>query len=468
MSEDQGTQTENAEENDFRLLEVEIDTLTKVKVVEQVDEETGEVSLSAVFDPSKLKSRLKATNIILAPDGSVVYPQSLYLVSKLRGEGKVKDTGSIAKALLTFTRWLDSTHHIQHDEQGNEIPPQYLTYKSLSKYEEEGAPWLFAEFLLANCRHRNSDGGEAWALSTARSYMNTVIAFYKWMQKYGYLKNDSENVVTHYSKVKTGIKDDYNQYDMLAHTKSNKPREIEVSNIMKMFPKAESTKPHRKLKPLSPEHQEIFEKYVTKLPEPFPLMFRLAKSTGTRIDELGNFPAHQIGKVEAEGLDVVPINITITKFSKSRTLEVPVDIYEELEIYLFSKQRLKNVDKRNKLRESKGDLDTTDYLFISNKGTPYSLGTLEKHFNNLRQIIMIEHPDWYYRPHDLRATFATNWLRDEAEVREVGYDFLMDELAELMGHEDTSTTEKYVKFMNEKVSKLSAARRKNNKLNGGL
>ncbi|NMU27037.1 site-specific integrase, partial [Vibrio parahaemolyticus] len=136
-----------------RLLEINIDTLAKIKLTEQVSNDTGEITVAVSLDPPLSKSRLKKTKIILSPDGIVVYPQSLYLVSKLRGEAAVKDTGSIAKGLLAYTRYLDSTYYTQHDEDGNEIPPEYLTYKTLSKYEEEGAPWLFAEFLLANCNN---------------------------------------------------------------------------------------------------------------------------------------------------------------------------------------------------------------------------------------------------------------------------------------------------------------------------
>ena len=91
-------------------------------------------------------------------------------------EGKVKDTGSIAKGLLAFTRFLDSTCVEQEDEDGNIIPPEYLNYKSLTNYEEEGAPWRFAEFLLAHCNNiEGANGDEACSLSTARSYMSAVI-----------------------------------------------------------------------------------------------------------------------------------------------------------------------------------------------------------------------------------------------------------------------------------------------------
>lgn len=453
-------------EEDFRLIEIEVDTLAKLEYTEQVNEDTSEVVLSPTLKLSKLKSPHKKTKIILAPDSTIVYPQSLYLVSRLSGQGKIKDTDSIAKALLAYSRFLDSTHSETKDVNGDIIPPEYLTYKSLSKHEEEGAPWRFAQFLLLNTRHRSSEGDEVFALSTAKSYMNSVIGFYKWLQRFAYIKNDQNNVVTYFSQITMETDYGRTQHDILAHTKSNKPRQVDMSNIMQIFPRADSTPSYKKLKPMTLEHHSLFDKYINDLPVPFSLMFRLAIKTGTRIDELCHFPAHQIGNIDASGLDVIPFQITVTKFNKPRIIEVPIDIYEELEIYKFSKKQINNTSKRDNLIGSE-NIDSSDYLFLSNKGRFYSEKTLEKHFSNLRKSIINIDSSWYYKVHDLRSTYATNWLRNEASEREVGYDFLMSELANLMGHESTATTEKYVKLMNENYSQRSAARRKNNKINGG-
>ncbi|MEZ8270100.1 tyrosine-type recombinase/integrase [Vibrio splendidus] len=452
--------------DDYRLLSIEVDTLAKLRISTNINTESGEVTYSPYLSPSYLESRLKKTDIIIAPDGTVVYPQSLYLVSKLRGEEKVKDTGPIAKGLLAFTRYLDSTHHYQVDENGVEIPPEYLTYKTLSKYEEEGAPWRFAEFLLANCNNiEGANGNEAFSLSTARSYMSAVIGFYKWMQKYGYIKNNDQNVVTHYT---TGtVHQELNQHDMLAHTKSGSKRTYETSNIMRMFPKKENTPAHKKLKPIPPEHKALFNEHATSLPKSTELIYRLCTDAGLRIDEAIHFPAHDIGKADYSDLDTVPIKITRTKGSKERTVDIPITLYEELEIYKESYARLKNLNKRNELVPSGEKLDTVDYLFLSNKGTPYSVNTLETHFSNLRKQIREVNSSWYYRIHDFRSTFATHWLWKESKERDVGYDYLMGELAQLMGHASTSTTEKYIKYMNKLDDQISMAKSKNRKINGG-
>lgn len=453
--------------DDFRLLKTNIDTLAKIKLTEQVSNNTGEFTINASLEPSLLKSRLKKTKIILSPDGTVVYPQSLYLVSKLRGEGAVKDTGSIAKGLLAFTRFLDSTHYTQHDEDGNEIPPEYLTYKTLSRYEEEGAPWRFAEHLLENCRVKpDSVGDEAYSLSAAKSYMGAVIGFYKWMQKYGYLKNDDAHIVTHYSKG-TFLHEDYDQYDMLAHTKPRGKRIYEISNIMKMFPKNDQTPAYKKLKPMTFDHKELFYEHIDTLPKPISLMLRLCEQSGLRIDEATHFPAHSIGHNDFSELDVVPIHITHTKGTKPRTVEIPIALYEELEQYKESNQRQKNLTRREKLIDSKEEPNTADYLFVSNKGRPYTENTLEVHFGVLRKRLRAIDPTWYYRIHDLRSTYATHWLWNESQERQVAYEYLMDELALLMGHSSTATTEKYIKFMNKLDEQLRVAKNKNNKINKG-
>ena len=451
--------------DDYLLLPIEVDTLAKLKISASINTESGEVTNSPYLSPSNLESRLKKTNIIIAPDGTIVYPQSLYLVSKLRGEEAVKDTGSIAKGLLAFTRYLDSTHYSQVDEDSNEISPEYITYKTLSKYEEEGAPWRFATFLLANCNNiEGANGDEAFSLSTARSYMSAVIGFYKWMQKYGYIKNDDQNVVTHYTAGTAN--QELNQHDMLAHTKSGSRRNYESSNIMKRFPKKENTPAHKKLKPMHPEHKALFNEHVNSLPKATGLIFRLCVEAGLRIDEAIYFPAHDIGKADYSDLDLVPIKITRTKGSKPRTVEIPIELYEELEIYKESNARLKNINKRDELAQSGEMLDTVEYLFISNKGIPYSGNTLETHFSNLRKKIREIDSTWYYRIHDLRSTFATHWLWDESRKRQVTYDFLMDELKELMGHSSTSITEKYIKYMNKLDDQISMAKTKNRKING--
>nr|WP_239480538.1 site-specific integrase [Parashewanella hymeniacidonis] len=215
------------------------------------------------------------------------------------------------------------------------------------------------------------------------------------------------------------------------------------------------------------EHKELFSQHIRTLPKAASLILRLCEKAGLRIDEATHFPARDIGNKDFSGLDVVPLTITHTKGSKPRTIEIPLALYEELEQFKECIQRQKNLTRRKDLINSKEELDTTEYLFLSNKGRPYTENTLEAHFSKLRLRIRAIEPDWYYRIHDLRSTYATHWLWREFRERQVAYEYLMDELASLMGHSSTATTEKYIKFMNKLDDQLRVAMNKNNKINGG-
>ena len=431
--------------SDFRLVKTEINTLSKIQFV--VEDGTGEIVPQLITGDHK--QYIRAVQLLLDPDGCLVYPQSLYIMSKLRGEGRVKNTKTHEQAMLLFTRWLDLAGMI---------------YTDLTEYEEEGAPWQFATFLLENIRKIKTDGSESdgmYSINTARAYMGVVINFYGWLMYNRYMEISDDKVVCTFFK--HTIKAKQSQHDMLAHIKSGSI-DIQMNSILKRFPKVESTPADKKLKPLSPDDESIFDQYVENLEKPFPLMFRLAKATGLRIYELATFPAAKINEIIYDKLEEASFLISAdngchTKFSKPRTIEIPTDIFSELEAYYYSNERTKYLTKCVLEHEP---------LFLSNKGKPYADNTLATHFGKLRNAIRADHPHWYYRVHDLRSTFATNWMEAETAKRGVSrYEFLMDELADLMGHESTATTEKYVKYLNRRKSQLAVAKKKNNRIQRG-
>ena len=74
MKQNQGKANNDIYE-DYRLISIEVDTLAKIKISECVDNVTGEITLTPYLSKSNLPSRHKKTDIIIAPDGSVVYPR---------------------------------------------------------------------------------------------------------------------------------------------------------------------------------------------------------------------------------------------------------------------------------------------------------------------------------------------------------------------------------------------------------
>ena len=75
--------------------------------------------------------------------------------------------------------------------------------------------------------------------------------------------------------------------------------------------------------------------------------------------------------------------------------------------------------------------------------------------------LLSKKPLWYYRFHDLRATFATNWLRLNQQTRNTTFEFLFQELKKLMGHELNTDTQKYIDFVNHFDVFVDASARRN-------
>ncbi|EGQ8307308.1 site-specific integrase [Vibrio parahaemolyticus] len=429
---------------EFRLIKTKLNTLNKIQFVLQ--EDTSEIIPELAT--ASHDQYIKEVQLILDPDGCLVYPQSLYIMSKLRGRNAVKNTKTHEQAMLLYTRWLNLVG---------------MSYTDLTEYEEEGAPWQFSTFLLENIRKVNPDGSTteaAYSVNTARAYMGVVLNFYSWLINNRYLPLSKDKVVCSFFDVKTNSGQP--QHDILAHTNSGRGHYVQTNSILRRFPRTESTSTDKKLKPMTVEDEAIFDQYVNRLEKPFPLMFWLAKATGLRAYELATFPAAKISEFAYEVLEKVQFHISPdngchTKFSKPRTIEIPVDIFSELEAYYYSNERMENLEKCELYHEP---------LFPSNKGRPYATNTLSKQFEKLRELIRTDHPYWYYREHDLRSTFATSWMKNESEKRVVSYDFLIDELADLMGHKNTSTTEKYVNYLNRRKSQLAVAKKKNNLIQG--
>lgn len=407
----------------------------------KVDESTGEI-ISYVRPSGEPEKYTKQFDAIFH-DGRPVIPQNLYIMSRLRyrHERELKDTTTLTYALLLYTRWLDR---------------EGLNYDHLSEFQELGAPWLFASYLLENIGNDDNQ----YALSTARVYMQYVIAFYSYLHREQIVPQSEEKVACHfYQKICGGSRDPDN--DMLAHIKDDHDTIVQVSSIMDRFEKHQEIRAHKKLKPLTPDDKGIFHKYLKMEKKPLPLMFRLAEEAGLRQGEFVTFPTKGLTELVVDGLGFVKYKIgpatngCMTKFSKSRTIEISEDLYNDLISYYYSKDRADNKKGR------KFNDDEFEPLFLSRKGRAYKKKTIEKYFELLRKRIREDHPDWYYRTHDLRSTFATEWLETASRERSVSYRYLLDELKDLMGHKNSATTEKYIEFSEVRNDQLAMAKRKN-------
>ncbi|MBF4312148.1 site-specific integrase, partial [Vibrio anguillarum] len=75
-----------------------------------------------------------------------------------------------------------------------------------------------------------------------------------------------------------------------------------------------------------------------------------------------------------------------------------------------------------------------NHLFVQSNGSIYAPNTIQKHVEAVRNDLIISGLDIYFATHDLRATFATDWLYNKYIETGKPFEALMSELADLMGH----------------------------------
>ncbi|TXH98220.1 MAG: hypothetical protein E6Q75_02035 [Rheinheimera sp.] len=456
--------------------------------------ETGEVELAI----KKSNSEPSELSIIVQPNGLPLEPHNQYLHYRLK-EG-AKSTSPEANALLSFQNFI-SAYNKNHNGQPK-------SYQSLTSDPKEGIVWLYVDYLLDNIKQICPATGQVlknpsgYSLSTAMTYTDVVISFYKWLHRSGlfFITRDRKPFAIEEVTVRKSEK--INQHDILAHTKiRNKVIYVQTTDLKKRFPKVQSSQPHQLLKPMIENHKDIFLDHIKSWPrrgqnKTYSLMYRLAVETGLRVKELVTFPAigihHPTSDAESIPFRIGPLNGCRTKFDKQRNISIPYELLLELNEYLHSEQRKKLLTKRVKnlkkqhekdirarlkvhyinggtedsfeterFEESLHQSQDVQYLFVNASGLPYSDKSLQKKLSTIRSHIQETHPQWYYRMQDLRSTFATHWLKREATRRQMVFDLLLSELADLMGHADTSTTQKYINYMNDRVARLMYASRKN-------
>ncbi|ELA7286606.1 site-specific integrase [Vibrio parahaemolyticus] len=376
--------------------------------------------------------------------GRNVIPANLYIRSKARFSSDEKTLKDYAQALLAFYRYM-SIYGFNIYDVGSE--------------KENGVVYKFRDFLLENLK-REVDGElqGIYAPSTASSYILKVVDFYNFMNASKIVEFSDSFIPFEYKTKSIQKRNSVRRNNRkLGHLERDINKiVVNTTELTKPFGKKQAVAPHKKLTPMTEDDKAIFiEALGDDFSEPKNLMLKLAVESGLRLEEFVTFP---LSEVKAPQADIVKCTIgevrngCRTKFNKERTIEVPYEIMNELNQYRLSVARN---NARNK------SLVPHNCLFVKSDGYPYSTNTLEKHFEEIRLKIRKIYPRWYYTVQDLRATFATHWLYSKHLETGMPFDALMEDLKELMGHVDTSTTDKYVKYMNTQENWFKFARLQN-------
>ncbi|MDE1318236.1 site-specific integrase [Vibrio aestuarianus] len=401
-------------------------------------------------------------------NGWLVFPANLYLHHLASTTNEQSTLNTHAQALLLFYRFLSLPSNDNHKP---------TSIYDCSRDVENGAVYAFRDFMLKNLKKDIEVDGKLitkglWEPSTAATYVSVIIRFYQFMNNQRIIRITKEFVPFEYIEKRVPINSrSYNkEHDSRSHTKSNSRKEIivQTTTLLKPF-KGErvKAKSSHKLTPMLEDQKRIFYEHL-KLNGNFEaadevkdLMLYLATETGLRLEELVTFPC---SAVVYPTLDETPVllsptrNGCMTKFDKARTITIPKDVMNLLFKYKTSAARK---------RALSNSLIKHNCLFVMrSEGRHYSPNTIEKHFEKIRNKIRSvtankDYSNWYFTVHDTRATFATNWIYVQVLTRNLLPTFLLDELAELMGHEDTSITSKYIKYMENDKNWKEFAHRKN-------
>ncbi|EHR5321332.1 site-specific integrase [Vibrio parahaemolyticus] len=413
------------------------------------------------------KSFIHTIPILIDPDGNNVVPVNLYLHSLLFDPdvSSVKTIESHANALLSFYRWMsmEIPAHI-HPRTGAVVEEKLpLTIYDCTEKVEESPVVRYRDYLSENLYTVDENGKIGGSPSSASNYVLRVVAYYSFLHRQRIVPLSKTFRPFDYKtkRVRKKNKKKSAQHDMLSHLNPYGNNEIIVYTTGLTKPFKNKEKPQdadiRELRPLREDEKQAFYQYidVENSTDTKDLMLYLKTETGLRVEELITFPESIVDKPKSKVIKVQigeEVNGCITKYRKVRTIEIPDYVMDLLYEYKLSKARTLAIQS-GLLRHGR--------LFVKSNGDIYATNTIQKYVEDIRNNLIMKGLNIYFSAHDLRATFATDWLYDKHMKTGKPFEALLSELAKLMGHDKTTTTQKYVNYMNDDKTWSEFAQRKN-------
>ncbi|TMP38288.1 integrase [Pseudoalteromonas rubra] len=276
--------------------------------------------------------------------------------------------------------------------------------------------------------------------STANLYLKHVVQFYIWAIEESEIEINDEKA-TPFTIQFVSIK----RSDKLAHLKPKFV--VQTSDLKIRVPK----KPESGLNPLTSESLLTFSNKLKTEPIEFKLMCALALLSGLRKSEACSFTQEALDSAIPTSdertryiLTVGPSTGVNTKYNKNREIEASATLICKLRDYSISERRLKKVQKL----KVRGQYEP---LFISQYGNQTSPGTLGARWSDFRKDINCTLNNFNYSFHDLRSTYATYRLNDLLDAG-LGVGQSLDCLMSWMGHNQESTTMKYIRYLKKKTA----------------
>lgn len=383
---------------------------------------------------------------------------TLFILSQLECETQPVMATFHARAddLGAFKEWLDS-----------QDKPEELLF-NFPKLKLRRTTYRFRGFLQQQIRAREIGA------TTAKRRMGTLISFYKWLISNNYFTPDYPTW-------------EEKEYQLSFKTADGQrfSKTVVSTDLSISTPKAENDfdgtiQDGGKLRPLSGKEQEwLLEAAEAKSNSEYLLLQLFMLGTGARIESACTLrtrhfsnpaPAYSknpAGEDEVYRLKAGPGTGIETKNSKSGTFQVPRALYELLHTYAFSRR----AELRRQRYFAKHGEHPDIYLFLTKQGSPYYIAKEEsqrfnpdlnrryaKNGQPIRQFIK-DHAipyvcrkydqNFFYRPHDLRASFGMNMTEELTKQVEEGKITLHKArliVKDLMWHKSGATTDLYLDY----------------------
>lgn len=342
----------------------------------------------------------------------------------LRGGVTVQTLKSVANSLRGFLGWLAET--------GTDWRETSAVADS-----ERAKSWLPAYRFRSHLISR-VEADDIWR-DTANLYISHVRQFYEWAVRTERIRR----IPFKYKLVPIKKPRMDGSFDLLFDAPRGGPKAMMVQTSDLAIPKKYKSKSDAmddELTPYSLQELNCFfgSKHMKLAGRR--LWAQLAHACGLRAHEVTSLPEDVVVQPSKSGPKVFPVRV-LGKGNKERTILVPTFLMEALYRYKNSDERLR--------RAAKWDLehgsDSGRPLFLNRSGERIKSASLTNLTSCVARELAADGVDFRRSFHDLRATFATTLARFMLE-RNMPIGFIQYKLMALLGHENFSTTLKYINF----------------------
>jgi integrase len=369
-----------------------------------------------IYSAQYMEDSYSQMPVVIRGDGSPWTEANLYLISRIEDalEPNMDTISCIATDLVDYCRFLED-HSLEYL-----FFPRKKSLRVTYRYRRELCRQIDAGFISS---------------STAGRRISTVVRFYKSLKFQGIVSQ----VDFKYSPF-----EEYNRLIQITNSfGGTKLLQVKTTDLSIKRPKQDDPQyisDGEKLKPLSKSEQVLLlEELVSTTNIEMRLICYIALFTGARVQTCCTFRLEHALKLNPSDKANVRIKCgpgthIDTKYNQKHVLFVPSWLMSLLALYANS--------DRAKLRREKSGLNNknSNYLFLSKSGEPYYKSKFDKQVNNdvssvkkpkagvdirqfvaeIRNKIQLKHPGFYFRFHDLRATFGMNMLETLMQLVEKG------------------------------------------------